>query len=216
MERNVKERLVGATLLVVIVVLVVPELLSGPKSSAVPKPQVAEPVRNITVDLATNRAMAPELAAPPSIKAPPTALVVSPAPLPASGAPSAGGSSSVAATESATPPPESLAPTPAHPVPAEKSVVGPAVESANPPAAAGVAASRWSVQLGSFASRSNANKLLGELKAKHFSGRLSVSGSGANRRYRVRIGPLASRSDAEQMALKLKAAGHGASIVPSG
>ena len=60
MDRRVKERLIGATILVVLIVLIVPELLSGPKprmtavqpsSSAGP----SEAVRNVTVDLTTPR-----------------------------------------------------------------------------------------------------------------------------------------------------------------
>src|SRR6202011_5250019 len=61
MDRRVKERLVGATILVALIVLIVPELLSGPKprmtavqpsSSAGP----SEAVRNVTVDLTTSKA----------------------------------------------------------------------------------------------------------------------------------------------------------------
>ena len=36
MDRRVKERLIGASILVVLIVLIVPELLSGPKPPARP------------------------------------------------------------------------------------------------------------------------------------------------------------------------------------
>ncbi len=209
MERSVKERLVGASLLVAVVVLVVPELLSGPKSPVITKPNVAEPVRNITVDLATSRPMAPEpapAASPqPQPTKPPPALPVSPAPLPAI---------TLAPETPATEPAQKPVAAPV-PAPALRAAVEPVTGLADATATAAASSGRWSVQLGSFASRSNANKLLSELRAKHFSGHLSVSGSGARRRYRVRIGPLGNRGDAEQMAAKLKVAGHGASIVPS-
>ena len=58
MDRRVKERLIGASILVAIVVLVVPELLSGPKSGAppaVPNAITPEPIRNVTVDLSTSK-----------------------------------------------------------------------------------------------------------------------------------------------------------------
>ena len=58
MDRRVKERLVGASILVVIIVLIVPELLSGPASTPAPAALPAsapEPVRNVTVDLATSK-----------------------------------------------------------------------------------------------------------------------------------------------------------------
>ena len=61
MDRRVKERLVGATILVVLIILIVPELLSGPKARVTPvqPPSAAgsvEAVRNVTVDLATSKA----------------------------------------------------------------------------------------------------------------------------------------------------------------
>jgi cell division septation protein DedD len=62
MERHVKERLVGATILVVLIVLIVPELLSGPKraaGTAQPSPAApTETIRSVTVDLATNQTTA--------------------------------------------------------------------------------------------------------------------------------------------------------------
>ena len=60
MDRRVKERLIGASILVALVVLVVPELLSGPKPKAAPAPTLPaaapEPIRNVTVDLTTSKA----------------------------------------------------------------------------------------------------------------------------------------------------------------
>ena len=64
MDRRVKERLVGASILVVLIVLIVPELLSGPAprgaavqpAGATPPAHAPEPVRNVTVDLATSKA----------------------------------------------------------------------------------------------------------------------------------------------------------------
>ena len=60
MERRVKERLIGATLLVVLIVLVVPEMLSGPRRPSAP-PLTAglpAPTRSVSVDLATSKAIA--------------------------------------------------------------------------------------------------------------------------------------------------------------
>ncbi len=77
MDRRVKERLVGASILVVLIVLIVPELLSGPPVPA-PAPVGArlpasapEPVRNVTVDLATSKAPEPPEAEPPASSAQP-------------------------------------------------------------------------------------------------------------------------------------------------
>jgi DedD protein len=180
MDRRVKERLVGASILVVLIVLIVPELLSGPTPSPVtarPPASAPEPVRNVTVDLAPNRAQAP--AAEP-------------------------------ATASNARPPE--APSAAPSIPLET--------AAPPPTSAGAAAKpamaghAWAVQLGSFASRDNADKLLRQLRAQGFSVFMLSGGSGPSLRYRVRIGPMADRGAAAQEAAKLKSMGHAASIVP--
>src|SRR6202042_1832479 len=60
MDRRVKERLIGASILVALVVLIVPELLSGPKPNTATAPSLPaaapEPVRNVTVDLTTRKA----------------------------------------------------------------------------------------------------------------------------------------------------------------
>src|SRR5260370_16712083 len=76
MDRRVKERLVGATILVVLIVLIVPELLSGPKARVTPvqPPSAAGPaeaVRNVTVDLATSKTTPAEHPPPHNPPAPP-------------------------------------------------------------------------------------------------------------------------------------------------
>jgi DedD protein len=185
MDRRVKERLVGASILAVLIVLIVPELLSGPPGPA-PVPvgprlpvSAPEPVRNVTVDLATSKAPAPvvEAATAPSAQPPeaPSEAAASSAPL-----------------ETAAPPPTL------------------ATEAAKP----AVAGRTWAVQLGSFASRANADKLLHQLKAQGFSVYLLSGGSGPSLRYRVRIGPMADRGAATQVVAKLKSLGHAGSLVP--
>jgi DedD protein len=73
------------------------------------------------------------------------------------------------------------------------------------------------VQLGSFASRTNADNLTRQLKGQGFSVYVLSGGSGVSARYRVRIGPLADRDSAERMAAKLKSIGHDSSLVaPAG
>jgi cell division septation protein DedD len=71
----------------------------------------------------------------------------------------------------------------------------------------------WMVQLGSFASRANAERLAQQLRARGF--QVSVSqGSTGRRLYRVRAGPAPTRAAATQLAAKLHAAGHAGAIVP--
>ena len=198
MERRVKERLIGASILVALIVLVVPELLSGPKPAARPAtlpatlPATApEPTRNVTVDLATSKAPAnPDVdAAAPSA---PASASPSTAPAPAT--------PGVATPGVATPAPQ--APTQQAPAP---------VESSAPPPISSRAA--WAVQLGSFANRPNADKLARQLKGQGFSVYVVTGGSAASVRYRVRIGPLADRGSAERTVTKLKSIGHASSLV---
>ena len=219
MDSRVKERLVGASILLVLLVLIVPELLSGPPSAPAPPAAATfrrpastpEAVRNITVDLATSKAPAADsvdtsassaeptearnAAAPPT--APPAASVPIPAAAPPSHARPAGTSPSAAPPRSAR---------------LETGAPGPtsAAGSAKPGAGGG----SWAVQLGSFASRANADKLMRQLKGQGFSVYVVTGGSGSSPRYRVRVGPMADRGAATQAVAKLKSLGHAASFVP--
>jgi DedD protein len=212
MDRRVKERLVGASILVVLVVLIVPELLSGPPAPAPSRAGAGlpvgapEPVRNVTVDLATSKAPTPE----PAAEAP-ASSAEKPQPQPRSadsasavegGADSsAGNDAPSAAAPPRTPSTDAL----------ETDVPAPMSVPAAKPAAAG---RTWAVQLGSFASRANADKLVRQLKSQGFSVYVAQGGSGRSLRYRVRIGPMADRGAATQTMAKLKSAGQTASLVP--
>jgi DedD protein len=214
MERRVKERLIGASILVVLVVLVVPELLSGSKQPPVAPPAVSlprpastalEPVRNVTVDLATSK--------PPSEDADGAgaSLAASQAPASAASAPQsqeAEASPPPKAEPRQVTPPASASSTPKYPVPSAPKNV----ESAAPIPTS----SNWSVQLGSFISRGNAESLVQKVKAEGFPAFLSPSGSGKNERFRVRVGQLSDRNAAERMASKLKSARHDGTVVAPG
>jgi DedD protein len=71
----------------------------------------------------------------------------------------------------------------------------------------------WAVQLGSFANKANAERLVNRLQASGGSFYVAAVGSGSALRYRVRMGPLADRGAAERALAKLKAQGHSATIV---
>ena len=215
MDRRVKERLLGASILIVLIVLIVPELLSGPASAPVgPRLPVSapEPVRNVTVDLATAKPPEPALdaaaastaggtAAGDDANVPPPAARGPVAPSSAvqrRAAPSAAASASTPPRAASAAPLELPAAAPISPVAGKTAITGHA----------------WAVQLGSFASRANADKLVRQVKAQGFSVYVLSSGSRASQRHRVRIGPLADRGAATQAAAKLKALGHIGSIVP--
>ncbi|MGH8268291.1 MAG: SPOR domain-containing protein, partial [Steroidobacteraceae bacterium] len=80
-----------------------------------------------------------------------------------------------------------------------------------PATSAGGAA--WVVQLGSFASRANAERLAQQVRGRGFAVGVSRAGSG-RRLYRVRVGPARDHAAALQLQARLRAAGHGGSIVP--
>jgi DedD protein len=169
MDRRVKERLIGASILVAIVVLVVPELLSGPKpATAPPAPNAiaAEPIRTVTVDLATSKAPAASEAEPPVAVPPPAGGT---APGAQSGNPGPSASAAAAAAPNTAASPAAAAP----------------VET---PAPSPISAARWAVQLGSFANRANADNLVHQLKAQGLTAFVSSGGSGQSLRYRVRMG----------------------------
>ncbi len=222
MERRVKERLVGATILVVLVVLIVPELLSGPKRAAVAPPQTVlpgttEPIRSVTVDLATNKTTADTGEAASAATADGATAGGAPGgAMPADAAPGGGapgngmpdGNAAASGTDAA---PAAAAPKTA------RGAASPAVTLLPPQAPAPTQAPAphpgWGAQLGSFAARDNAEKLERQLRSQGFAPYLTATGSGRALRYRVRVGPVADRAAAERLRVKLKNAGHIASVV---
>jgi DedD protein len=71
----------------------------------------------------------------------------------------------------------------------------------------------WAVQMGSFASEENADKLAHQLKGQGYPVYVLSNGTGPNLRHRVRLGPLADRDAALRVMAKLKAQGRAASLV---
>jgi cell division septation protein DedD len=80
-------------------------------------------------------------------------------------------------------------------------------------AASAGTAGAWAVQLGSFAAKANAEKLVRTLRDEGYTVYVLSSGAGSAARYRVRLGPLADRDAAEHAVSKLKSKGYTASIV---
>ena len=198
-----KERLTGAIILVALIVLLVPELLRGPVRSA-PRAVAASaeepPLRSYTINLGDD-ARARDAAAQPQSAAPqplPSAAAATPAaPL----------------TQADTPTPAALpqTPTPAPAAPPKPSTAPSG--AAAPQAPAAEASGAWMVQMGSFASRANAERLAHQLKGQGFSASVSQGTSGRHL-YRVRVGPAHDHAAATVLQGKLKAAGHGGSVVP--
>jgi DedD protein len=233
MEARVKERLTGAVVLVAIVVIVVPELLSGPKRRA-PLPAGAH---TVTIDLNGPHRLPPASPAPPA--AAETATVA------AGGvAPRAGGEVvpvEPAAAPAADPDPAGDVPAPppetesvqgemtATGAPRETPVVPPARPASEPARSAAlklppaapkstgstpVAVAGWVVQLGSFASRENAQKLVTELQHKGYSAFIAEYRGHDKVLFRVRIGPEQDRGRADALRMRLGHDGYSGSVTP--
>jgi DedD protein len=214
---QVKERLTGAIILVALIVLLVPELLSGPVRSATRAATPASsseepPLRSYTINLTDDAhghagaaaANGPQQPAPLAQTAAPAPDSAEPAS--ASSAPQEAGSAASVPTPLAPPPAAKTAPPPLPP----PSTPSASAAAPSPPAAGD--AGGWMVQLGSFASRANAEHLAQKVHAQGFA--VSVSqGSSGRRLYRVRVGPARDRAGAAQLEQKLRASGHSGSIV---
>ncbi|HNP37294.1 MAG TPA: SPOR domain-containing protein [Woeseiaceae bacterium] len=72
----------------------------------------------------------------------------------------------------------------------------------------------YAVQLGSFSNKQNAEKLAASLRKQGFAAFLSQLHTDSGELQRVRIGPQKDRQAAEAMAVRLKAAGHKGQVVP--
>lgn len=198
-----KDRLTGAVILVVLLVLVVPELLSGPGGKAAvvaSKPSDEPPLRSYTVELGdegrTRHAAAPS----PTASAPPVATQLPPT----TTAPAATATPLAAPTPAVVTTPAAV--TTVHQVPAKDSAALPSPVATQSAAASPLGA--WTVQLGSFSSRANAERLVRDLKIKGFAAFWTESAGGGRKLYRVRVGPAADHAAAEALRAKLRSAGH--------
>jgi len=175
----VKERLTGAIILVTLIVLLVPELLTGPVRSAPRANAVASsaeepPLRSYTIKLADEAH--PRGAAVHNGPEQPAPLVTPPAPS------------------------------------ADTAAAPPAAGAAAPPPGTAESSGAYVVQLGSFASRTNADRLARQVRSQGFPVKVSRGTSG--HLYRVRVGPVHERAAASELAQQLRARGHSGEIVP--
>jgi DedD protein len=196
MDRALKERIIGAAVLVVFVVLVVPVFLDGPPESGdivserVPLPGQAAEGETRTVVLARDRDEPVPTPAPVS-----AAVAKTPQPEPEQTA-------QIAQTDP-EPRPESKE----KPAPSEPAAQQAAVPADSP-------TGMWAVQLGSFGNQQNAERLAADLRKQGFAAFLSQLSTATGQLHRVRIGPQKDRESAEAIAEKLAKAGHKGQVVP--
>lgn len=221
-----KERLTGAIILVALIVLLVPELLTGPirtkaapaaSSPATPAGHSEPPLRSYTLTLTapsvreTSGLPAGQAPAQPEAGAPTT-----PAEAPAETHPEPSPTRQGPPPEAATAAAQSSAATP--PSPQQSAGTGRSLQPAKSAAHSSVreagSTGGWVVQLGSFASRDNAKRLARSLTRKGFRMSVSPARAGSRTLWRVRAGPAHDRAGAMRLATRLRALGHRGELLP--
>lgn len=207
MDFLLKQRLVGAVVLVALAVIFIPMLLEGPDRNLVPEMTPLPEPEDQGIGRPLERF--PQAG---DIPDEPERSVVQ--------ADAAGGEDSVEETGadegaiSLPLPGEDAAPAqePAEqPVQAVEAQTSPPVAAPEPPTADAQAAGplgNWVVQMGSFSSEQNALRLRDRLRKAGFATQVEKVAVGGKTHYRVRVGPYLERSEAEQDQKKL-AASHG-------
>ncbi len=216
METPIKHRITGAIILVALVVVLVPEMLSGPRrpTAAVPVDAInlptsgtasTAPMRSIDIDVAER---APGRASLPASTSGPQASAGEAMGLPASsGAAVAPLPPTGAAAPAATAPAATTAPAASSTAP-----VADSPRSASTPAAMGPAGA-YVVQVGSFSSRTTADALAATLRRQGFAATVTVVQAGGRTLHRVRVGPAGERADADALRARLRTAGHSGTVV---
>lgn len=243
MERHVKERLVGAAVLMAAAIILIPEMLSGPGRDA-SKPVAAraadEPaVKTYTIDL--NRPPGSQSDTPLSIPeaAPPPETVAPPVAEPQSAQPAETRTREAVVQEpvvtkpvapATAAPTEAPAPRTETPRAAQRTEIAPQTTASTPnptpvksapapaaqtpaPSTAVPTAKGWAVQLGSFSSRATADRIAAEMKAQRYAAFVMPVKTQNSTLYRVRIGPMTERAAADDVLKRVKAKYSGATVV---
>jgi DedD protein len=196
MERALKERIIGAVVLVIFAVLVVPVFLDGPpEQGAVVTERVLLPgqdeQKTQTVVLERDRTE----------------------PVPAANSMQSETPQAEVQEEPEQETVRSPEPSSSTPRPVEKPVEKP-VEAKPKDEPAASSTGMWAVQLGSFSNKDNAERLAADLRKQGYAAFLSQLDTASGALHRVRIGPMKDRDAAEQMVARLQKAGHSGQAVP--
>ena len=215
MERPLKQRLIGATILVAIAVAVLPGLLSGRREVVTLEPTRDDsgmPLRAHEFSLgetltAQEQAVAADELQPDPV---PVEAVVAPEPLPLTPPPDVPATAAPAAANKPAAAPALVV------APPVKAAAVPAATTPVKPAAAApvVSLSGWVVQIGSFGTRQKADELVAKLQAKGFRAFTLAYTAAGRTLHRVRVGPEQNRQKAEQIAKRLEADGYPPQVAP--
>ncbi|MCO5094951.1 MAG: SPOR domain-containing protein [Xanthomonadaceae bacterium] len=199
-----KQRLIGAAVLVALAVIFLPMLIGGPEpepgSTAVPLGVPERDSRSFETRDLTLAPPAPQRPVPAEAADPDRIVTVDTTDAPTrldavSGAPVGTAAPAPESTPQPSAPP--VAPTPVAPAPAPASRPAAVPAEAAPAATAG----RWAVNLGSYANTANASSLVTQLRGRRlpaYGESITLDGKPVQR---VRVGPYAQRSEAESARL---------------
>jgi DedD protein len=208
MNRGLKERLIGAAVLVAVGAWLIPWVLDGPETAREPQGAAA-------LDLP-----APAADAPPTRSQ--TIMLDQRRDSPVAGGDTAAESEPAAANAvepaiDATPPPTAAPPAAAvtvpDPAPPEAATRDETKSDAAAPAPAAGGETQWFVQLGSFGDAENARRLAEGVEALGFDAEVSTFRGSGRELHRVRIGPQETRQRAEAISSSLSAHGYVAQVV---
>jgi DedD protein len=215
MDQRLKERLIGAAVLVAVGVWLIPWVLDGRAPAPdedrsvplqLPSPDQRAPVKSETLDLGAERAGGP---AAPGAKTS-----------------AADGAETRSRRKQAEPPPEpevqvaaaepqtrTAGEAPAEAVSEAADDEPVAATKSGASATTSAADRQWMVQLGSFGEEENAKRLADRVAGIGFDAQISTHRSGGRVLHRVRVGPEATRNEAEATASALSAHGFVARVV---
>ncbi|MBC8028160.1 MAG: SPOR domain-containing protein [Steroidobacteraceae bacterium] len=220
MDSRAKQRITGAVILVAMFVMLVPALLTGTgdeqgNENESPAAPDEAGLRSYTIDIEAPAKPAQTAQAPLAAVELPAPSAATPMAIPGEAA-----APEPTPAESASTTPDVVAPMAIAPIPTP--VSPPALTSTATAAAPRedarlvvkpIPAGVFAVQLGSFSSRDNANRLVREMTAKGFAAFVAPITSNGRELYRVRVGPARDRAAAEALATQLRRIGQTGSIV---
>ena len=213
LDTALRNRLTGAVILVLIAVLLLPELLTGSggvggrtaTGSSATRDAAGAPLQTLQIDLSGSaRAPAGSSAAalpetPADAEPPPGPVQL---PVPEVSQPPAEATPQAPVQESVPAPVPEPVQQPAQ-QPARAPVVPEAVP-ATPAAAPAPGATRYFVQVGTFATRERAEAAQKDLARRGFEVIINETTSGARQFHRVRVGPVADRATAVALEARLR------------
>jgi DedD protein len=189
MDRALKERVIGAIVLVGVAVLVVPVFLDGrsdeaqviSKAVALPGQSQQQSAMQTVVLNRDRQEPVPANTPPPAEKKPQAVEIEAPQ---------------------------------AKPQAKKETVVASQIADSEPDVTAESPTGMWAVQLGSFSNQQNAERLAKDLRDQGYAAFLSKLDTGSGSLHRVRIGPQKDRESAESIAARLGKTGHSGQVVP--